>query len=110
MPKATRTPRPIVSSDWSGFKLAMLSHAAYQRVSNVAENQLAVNRLETFFSIQGEELPLAAQLWKAMISSCPASMQPVAAEAAEWDAIAAENDMPITFDSSGLLQVVEDAN
>lgn len=109
MPKADRVPRPAISSNWGDFQLAMLSNAAYQRVSTVAENQLVVNRLERFFAVQGEALEIAMQLWEAMISSCPPSMQPVASEAAEWSAIAADNDMPIAFDSSGLL-VVNDEN
>jgi len=105
MPRADRVPQPANSPDWSAFKVAMLSDASYQRVSTVAENQLSVGRLETFFSIQGGDLAIAVKLWELMISSVPDSMQPVADEAAVWAAIADKNDMPITFDSIGLLKV-----
>lgn len=108
MPKANRVPRPVESPDWGEFKVQMFANTSYQRVSNVAENQLAVTRLETFFAIQGEEIALLVQLWKMMIESCPASMQPAAKEAAAWAAIADQNGMPISFDSSGLLIVQSD--
>ncbi|MBE9061861.1 hypothetical protein [cf. Phormidesmis sp. LEGE 11477] len=109
MPKANRVPQPASSPDWSAFMISMLADSSYQRISTTAENQLSVSRVETFFSIQGGELAIAVQLWKLMVESVPASMQPVAGEAATWDAIAADNDMPISFDSSGLL-VVNDEN
>lgn len=105
MPKADRVPQPAISPDWTAFMIAMLADSSYQRVSTVAEDQRSVGRLETFFSIQGGDLSVAIQLWALMVESIPASMQPVAAEAAEWDAIASAHDMPIRFDALGLLKV-----
>lgn len=112
MPKANRIPLPADVPDWGAFKVAMFADASYQRVSSVADNQLAVTRLETFFAIQGGELSLVAQLWQMMIESCPASMQPASTEATVWSEIATDNDMPISFDSSGLLVInpVTDGN
>jgi len=106
MPKATEGPSPVALPDWGAFQVGMLTNQAYQRVSNSSADQLSVNRLETFFSIQGEELPVAAQLWGLMIHGVPDGAKPNAADAAAWNAIARATHMPITFDDNGLLQAV----
>ncbi|MFK8182316.1 MAG: hypothetical protein AB8B99_03000 [Phormidesmis sp.] len=94
---------PIVFPDWGAFKLAMLSDAAYQRVSGSAA-EIWRTRAETFFAIQGEELGEVVQLWGAMLTSCPEEQRPTQAEAARWAEIAEGAEMPITFDEKGFLK------
>ena len=94
-------------ADWGEFKIAMLSDEAYQRVSQLSD-KLTVSRVELFFSVEGEQLGLAVQLWVWMIQAVPEAQRPNASEAGRWKAIARAAHMPITFDEEGLLKVIGD--
>lgn len=88
-------------ADWADFKLKMLSNSAYQRVSNACADALAVGRVETFFAVQGDALGLIVQLWGLMLSQCPKEALPTAPESAQWEKIAQDASMPISFADSG---------
>ena len=91
-------------ADWGTFKIAMLSDEAYQRVSQLSD-KLTVGRVETFFSIEGEEIEIAVHLWKLMIQAVPEAQRPVSTEVERWKAITRATHMPITFDDHGLLHL-----
>lgn len=99
---------PAVLEDWGGFKVAMLQNQAYATISELSREQAAVRRLETFFSVQGEQLEVAVGLWKLMINGLPEDERPNAFDVGQWRAITRATHMPITFDDEGLLQVVSD--
>ncbi|MEM9150666.1 MAG: hypothetical protein AAGB19_09460 [Cyanobacteria bacterium P01_F01_bin.3] len=99
---------PATIQDWGGFKLGMLSNQAYQRISQASADQLSVSRLETFFSVQGEQMQVAVMLWGAMIQSCPEAVRPSALEVGQWRAISRATNMPIEFDDNGLLKAAND--
>ena len=93
---------PISFPEWGDFKVGMLRNAAYMRVSRAAD-EFWRTKVETFFSIQGEELGEAQQLWGAMLQSCPEEQRPTSEEAEQWNQIAASTDMPIKFTETGQL-------
>ncbi|MEO1444792.1 MAG: hypothetical protein AAFV46_00890 [Cyanobacteria bacterium J06635_11] len=95
-------PEPIRQPDWGDFKLAMLGNGAYQKLSESTSSKLAVTRLETLFATQVDNWAVAQQLWQLMIGGCPEQSRPTAFEVAQWNAIAAGTQMPITFDDKGL--------
>ncbi|MEM9148929.1 MAG: hypothetical protein AAGB19_00460 [Cyanobacteria bacterium P01_F01_bin.3] len=106
MPKATEEPKPVELPDWGAFQVAMFTNQAYQRVSQASAAQLAVTRLETFFSIQGEEWPVAVQLWGLMMTGVAGTTRPTVAEVEGWNAIATRTHMPIQFSDTGRLEVL----
>lgn len=95
---------PANTADWGSFKVAMLTDAAYQRASNLSKDPLSVTRLETFFSVQGETLAVAVQLWAAMMKDMPTAGVPTTTNVAKWNAIAQQTHMPITFNEEGFLE------
>lgn len=103
------TPEDIVLPDWGGFKLAMLSNAAYQRVTDRSKNQRAVSRLESQFTAELDNWPVAAMLWQQMIAACVDEVQPTPAEVDEWRAIASNTNMPIEFNKAGYLLPTSEA-
>lgn len=99
-----RKTEPAILEDWGSFKLGMLQNQAYQRVSQASTDKLSVSRIETFFSIQGEELQAAVMLWEAMMKGVEEEVRPSAFEAGQWRAIARATHMPITFNEEGFLE------
>lgn len=108
MPRLTDEPRPAESIEWGDFKLAMLQDAAYQRVCDRTSNQRAVSRIESYFTAEIENWPIAAMLWAQMIHGCIEEIWPSVAEVEAWRVIAEDCSMPIEFDEYGFLQVPTD--
>ncbi|MEM9091262.1 MAG: hypothetical protein AAGC93_21290 [Cyanobacteria bacterium P01_F01_bin.53] len=107
MPAPNKTVlEPAENADWGAFQVGMLSNQAYQRVSNLSLDPLAVTRLETFFSVQGEQLAVAVQLWALMLKDMPGEVLPTPTEVAGWNAIARATHMPIQFNDQGLLEAL----
>ena len=97
---------PAEDADWGAFQVGMLKDQAYQRVSNLSLDPLAVTRLETFFSVQGEQLAVAVQLWALMLKEMPAEVMPTPTEVAGWNAISRATHMPIRFSDQGFLEAL----
>lgn len=96
---------PASLPDWGAFRLAMLMNKAYQRVSVASTDQRAVSRIETYFSTETENWPIAALLWQQMMTGCPVESKPKTQEVAAWTAIAKQTNMPFSFSDSGDLQL-----
>lgn len=94
-------PEDIRLPDWGGFKVQMMSDAAYQRVADRSKNRLAVNRLESLFTSQIENWDIACLLWGQMVAACIDELRPTAAEVDKWRAISNRTNMPIEFNDSG---------
>lgn len=97
--------RPVQLPNWKAFALGMFSNAAYQRISNGSTADLAVNRLETFFAVEGGELAMLVQLWGLMLAQCPETKRPTPTEVEKWNLIATANFMLIQFTPTGALEI-----
>ncbi|MEM9092246.1 MAG: hypothetical protein AAGC93_26380 [Cyanobacteria bacterium P01_F01_bin.53] len=107
MPAPNKTVlEPAEGADWGAFQLGMLNDQAYQRVSNLSLDPLAVTRLETFFSVQGEQWAVAVQLWALMLKDMPTEVRPTSTEVTRWNAISRATHMPIRFDDQGFLEAL----
>ncbi|MEH1902513.1 MAG: hypothetical protein V7L04_14110 [Nostoc sp.] len=104
------TPTTINPPNWNLFCNSLLKNLAYARISETSTNQNAVRRLETIAisaSISKEEIDinLIALFWNQMIAGITVKL--TTEEIADWSAIAISSFIPISFDSSGLISVVQ---
>jgi hypothetical protein len=97
---------PVAMPQWGAFKLAMLQNQAYQRVSAATSQQRAVSRIETYFSIEVENWPVASMFWQQMVTTCPLDKKPSAEDAGVWAVIARRTNMPISFNAEGYMEVL----
>lgn len=93
--------RPI---EWGVFRMAMLSNAAYQRVSGATSVQRSVSRLESYFATEAENWAVARMFWQQMIAGCPQAALPSAEEVATWNQIATQANMPLGFNANGQME------
>ena len=96
-------PIEIKEIRWGDFQLAMLKNSAYRRISGSTQDQISRDRFEMYVTAEHENWPMAAQLWQLMIGGLTPLTQPRPEEIEQWNSIAEQTNMPISFDESGLL-------
>jgi hypothetical protein len=106
MPLEDPKSQPVAMPQWGAFKLAMLQNQAYGRVSAATSQQRAVSRIETYFSTEVENWPVASMFWQQMLTTCPLDKKPSAEEANVWTVIAWRTNMPIKFNAEGYMEVL----
>ncbi|ALF52225.1 hypothetical protein ACX27_04145 [Nostoc piscinale CENA21] len=98
---------PAPTPNWVGFNTAMFQNAAYNRIRSNTSNQLDGGRVEALALSLAAGVPFNMQIFAVLWNNTIAGSEtpPTAEEAAGWRAIASTNNMPFTYNQSGLIEV-----
>lgn len=95
--------------DWGSFRVAMLSNAAYRRITLLASatpaGSLSVQRVENIMAMDSPNLSVLAVMWEQVLAQIPVINKPTSAEVSQWNTIAAAHRMPFTFGGDGKMLI-----
>lgn len=101
--------RILQQPNWRLFRVSMMTHPAYRRIASSANlnRPMEVQQLQIAISMPDPYLPVIRDLWEVLLTTISPEDQPGSQEIAEWNAIAASAHLPFTFDSQGLIELIQ---
>ena len=93
----------VAEPNWKGFSTAMIENAGYKRIYALASlsNSVLAQQVQIALSATNLEVNVLRPLWLSMLNTIIALNKPTAAEVAQWNLIAKNTKVPLSFASDG---------
>jgi hypothetical protein len=99
---------PTLAIDWANFRLGMLNNEAYQRlaiaiIGSSNQGNWTITTLQNVVAMDSPRVDLLIRFWNAALLLTPIGLEPNSTEVDLWAEIARQANVPISFESSGIM-------